>query len=435
MATTGIKTRTELTTIHEASSGLERPDARRVSIARVSRPLDAWKYEVLNAGGNGTIEYVDPRTYRIIRKDEIMHNGIVETDYDDFRTFAGFTVAGHERIDDQISGVLTQSRLVSLEMRAVTDVELAIPPSRQFVTFPAGQTQADIPAEFIDSMDTQMSYFGVAQQGQEPGIVAVIVRVDVGGRLLDLALDSGAGGIVLDQSVVGELGLRQYGRQSVVSAGRYDASSAVVPLMRVGSLEMRDVVVTAVPFTYDARRETKVVGLLGYDFIRSVGLTIDYARKKVTAIPAGNVAPPTSASRSEALPIRLNDHVPMVAARINGSIAERMIVDTGFSGDVVLFDYFSRRYPEAVAPRVAARIDNPALLVGVGGSVSTKRYRIAHVDFGKYHFAQLDVSQVADPKIYDYAADGLIGTAILRRFAVTFDYAGGKMYLVRNEGQ
>jgi len=423
-----------LTTIHEPPSGLERPDARKVSIVRVSQPFDAWKYEVLNAGGTGTIEYVDAKTYRVLRDDEITHNGTVETDYDDFRTFGGFTVAAHKRIEDQVSGVLTQSRLVSLEIRAVTDAELAIPASRQFVTFPAGQTQVDLPAEFIDSHDTQMSYFGVTQQGLDPGIVAVIVRAEIGGRFVDLALDSGTGGIVLDQSVVRDLGLRMYGQQSLVSAGRFSSASAVVPSLHVGSLEMRDVVVTSLPFTYDANRETKVVGLLGYDFIRCVGLTVDYGRKKVTVVPAGAVTPPVMTPQSDTLPIRLGDHVPMVSARINGSIAERMIVDTGFSGDMALFDYFSRRYPEAVAPRVAARVDSPWMMIGVGGSIPTKRYRLAHVQLGKYHFARFGASQVADPKIYDYAADGLIGTAILRHFAVTFDYAAGKMYLVRNEG-
>ena len=424
-----------LTTIHESPSGLERPDARKVSITRVSQPLDAWKYEVLNAGGTGTIEYVDAKTYRVVREDKITHNGTVETDNDDFRTLDGFTFSAHAQIDDQISGVLTQSRLISLEMRAVTDAELAIPPSRKFVTFPAEQMQVDLPAEFIDSKDTQMSYFGVRQQGQDPGIVAVILRADIGGRLVDLALDSGAGSIVLDRSVVRDLGLKTYGQQSVISAGRYTTASAVVPRLHVGSLEMRDVVVTSLPFTYDANRETKVVGLLGYDFIRSVGLTIDYARRKVTAMSPGNITPPVMTPNSDILPIRLGDHVPMVAARINGSIAERMIVDTGFSGDMALFDYFSRRYPEAVAPRVAARVDSPWLLVGVGGSIPTKRYRLARVDLGRYHFAQFDASQVADPKIYEYAADGLIGTAILRHYTVTFDYAGGKMYLVHNEGQ
>src|SRR5579872_2747161 len=94
-----------LTTIHESPSGLERPDARKVSITRVSQPLDAWKYEVLNAGGTGTIEYVDAKTYRVVREDKITHNGTVETDNDDFRTFGGFTVAAHKRIEDQVSGV------------------------------------------------------------------------------------------------------------------------------------------------------------------------------------------------------------------------------------------------------------------------------------------------------------------------------------------
>ncbi len=423
------------TTIHEPASGLERADLRKVSITRVSQPFNAWKYEVMNASQTGTIEYVDPATYRVLREDEITHNGTIETDYSDFRTFAGFTVAGLERTDDQVSRVTSQSRLVSLVIRPVVDADLAIPPSRQVVTFPSGQTQVELPVEFLDSKSYSLSYFGMAQQTQDQGTIAVLIRVDIGGHQVDMVLDSGAGGIVIDQNVVRELGLQQSGQHSEVTAGRYNAAQATVPSMRIGNLEMRNVVVSSLPFSYDAKAQTKVVGLLGFDFIRALGLTIDYQRKKVIAMPANNITPPVMTPQSDILPMRLSLHVPMVTARMNGYVAERMIVDTGFSGDMAMFDYFSRRYPEAVAPRVATRIDGMGLLSGVGGNVLSKGYRLANVDVGRYHFAQFDVAQIVNSGSYEYDADGLIGTGILRRFAVTFDYAGGKMYLVHNEGQ
>jgi|SRR5579872_1170259 len=423
-----------LTTIHEPPSGLERPDVRKVFITRVSQPFDAWKYEVMNASETGTVEYIDSKTYRMLRKDEITRNGTAETDYDDFRTFGGYTIAAHEQTNNQINRVQSQSRLVSLEAHPVTDAEVAIPPSRPFVIFPAGQTQVDLPAEFLDAKRMQVTYFGLSQASQDLGTVAVLVRVDIGGRGVDMVLDSGSSGIVLDQNVVRDLGLREYAQRSQVTAGRYNAANAVIPSMRVGSLEMHNVVVSSLPVSYDAETERKVVGLLGYDFIRSVGLTIDYAHKRVIAMPAGNITPPIMTPESDILPIRVGAHVPMVTARINGAVAERMMVDTGWGSDMGLFDYFSRRYPEAVAPRVATPIGG-RLFSGVGGKVEAKGFRLADVDVGRYRFKQFDVEQVTSYRSYEYAADGVIGVGILRRFAVTFDYAGGKMYLVHTEGQ
>jgi len=422
-----------LTTIHEPASGLERPDTWRVSIARVSKPFDSWKYDVLNTERTGTVEYVDPSTYRVLRKLDVTHNGIIQTDYDDFRTIAGYTIPFHTHEDNGVNRLTSESQIVSFDVRPVTDDELAIPPSRQFVTFPAGQTQVELPSEFVDRQQV-IILNGRPTQGEDLGVSAVLIHANVGDRGVDFVLDSGASGIVIDENVVRELGLREFAQQSQVTAGRYTAAAARVPVIQIGGLEMHDVAVTSLPFSYDADARHKAVGLLGYDFIRAVGLTIDYGRRKVIAMPAGTVTPPVMTPESDILPIRLGNHVPEVTAAINGSIAERMVIDTGWQGDMGIFDFFSRRYPEAFSAKVAARQENAAAS-GVGGHVQSEVYRLSNVDVGRYHFKQFDVTRVTSLRSYEQPVDGVIGVGILRHFAVTFDYAGGKMYLVHNEGQ
>lgn len=419
-----------LTTIHEPPLGRGKPDPEKVTVTRVHDPFDAWRYARLNLRGWGTVRYVDPQTYRVLRVETLTAWGRIETDYDDFRMLGGYTQSYHWKTNNEVNEVTSDSRITSLESRAVTDADLAIPPNEPFVIFPNNEASVDIPATFrfpkIVYPNTTIS----------PHIV---VRAFAGGRGLDFILDSGSSGIVIDGKVARELGLRIYAQHAAAVAGRFDTGVARIPEMRVGDLIMRNVAVGTIPIGWNTEQDTKAVGLLGYDFIRSVGLMIDYMNRRVTAVKAESFAPPLMTPESDILPIRLGSHVPIIAATINGATAEGMIVDTGGAGDLMLFDYFNRRYPEALAPRVAARIGletMPFLLTGVGGVIDAKGLVLQQVDIGRYHFRDYEAMDVVSMRNYTlYAVDGLIGPGILRHFTVVFDYAGGKMYLVHNEGQ
>jgi predicted aspartyl protease len=350
------------------------------------------------------------------RVDDITHSGRVETDYDDFRTIGGYTIAFDSKTHNEVSRTQSETKIVTFEARSVPDSDLRMPPTKPFVTFPAGLSSVELPARFV--------------------LPHVIVRIMVGNRGLDFILDSGAGGIFIDSDVARELGLKPFAEHSAVTAGRYDTANAIVPEMRVGSLTMQNVAVQIGPLGWEEGfGGVKSVGLLGYDFIRSIGLTIDYEHKRVTAVEPKNLTPPVMTPESDILPISLGSHQPMIAVTVNGAIAERMVVDTGWSTDLGLFDYFIRRYPEAFDPKIAFRFDNTQVYSGVGGRLKTRGYRLKTVDIGRYHLNDFDALVVVAPESYEGTTDGVIGPGILQHFTVVFDYAGGKMYLVHNEGQ
>lgn len=418
-----------LTTIHEQPLGNERAMPTKVTVTRVAQPLNAWKESTLNPLGFGRVRYVDPSTFRVLRVEAIARTGVITTDYDDFRTVSGYTQPYHWKRDNKANKITSEGHVVALDVREVSDADLAIPPSKPFVSFPQGKESVEIPSTFA---------FG-----------DVILRVMVGGRGLDFVLDSGSAGIAIDGDVAKELGLKMSPGFSTVTAGRYNTKEAVIPDMRVGDLVMHNVAVETIPFAFDfaplpfatgkygSMGRLTLVGLLGYDFIRSLGLTIDYMHHRLTAFPAGKYIPPVMTPESDILPIRLGDYVPEITATINGAVAEHVAVDTGASGaDLMLFDYFALRYPDAVSPRVAMRLNNLEYVPhGIGGGFESKALQLKEVDIGRYHLPNTDALQITSARKFQFNIDGLVGSGFLQRFTVGFDYAGGKMYLVHNEGQ
>jgi len=223
---------------HQNENGetvLEQPDpgnatreTTTTTVGHVTTPVDALVISTLNAAGNGRKEYVDPTSYRIIRSEVVEPTDTTVTIYDDFHTSGGFTRAWHWTVRDGHREDDAEYRVSSDEVGAsVPDV--SIPASRRdLVEFPAGKTSVDLPVR------------------QARG--DFIVRVQVGGRGLDFALDTGASGIVIDDDVVRSLGLAHYGSISnAANAGRFASTKAVVPEIGIGELRMHDVVVSTVP--------------------------------------------------------------------------------------------------------------------------------------------------------------------------------------------
>ena len=293
----------------------------------------------------------------------------------------------------------------------------AMPPARaqETVIFPAGKNSVELPTKF-----------------QFPHI---FVRVDIGQRGLDFILDSGASGIAVDAEVARQLGLSTSLPTSVVMAQRIEEASGVLPELRIGDLVMHDVSFETIPWARDEQAGLKTVGLLGYDFLRAVALKIDYKNARVTAVPAAQFTPPPLPPPSDVIPLRIINRLPMVTMTINGAMADRMIVDTGAATDLMLFNYFVRRSPDAISPNVATPLGFTGSFIGVGGHFDAKGYRLRDVDLGKFHLANFGALYAVSPGSYGWDADGVIGPGILAHFTVYLDYAHGAMYLTHQAGQ
>ena len=398
--------------INEPDPGLATREQTTTTVTAIHTPVEGYLIATLNARGHGTKEYVDGAAWRIVRREQITANGTITTTYDDFRADHGRTFAHHLHVDNAYAQTTSDLRITEYVPDEVADEDVAIPrPRRALVTFPAGVSSVELPSKF--------------------GRSHVYVRVTIGNRGLDFVLDSGASGITIDSGVARELGLPEYGKRSAVTAGRYTTARTIVPEMRVGELVMRDVAVQEVPQGWNTAADVKEVGLLGFDFLAELGVTVDYEHQRVTVVPGTTFVPPAD-PHTIPIDVRIGGGQPRATVAVNGAVGERWILDTGGAGTFLIFDYFARRHPEALHDQGGGGRERRKRLYGIGGEIDAQPYQIASLKLANVNFTGFVGYRVTGSGSYAQNDDGLVGVDFLRLFTLGFDYPNSRVYLVPN---
>jgi predicted aspartyl protease len=408
---------------HENENGqvvIEQPDPAEsvrepmtTTVSRVHTPVEAFVIATLTGRGTGTKEYVDPATWHVVRRESIGPNGTIVTVYDDFRADHGRSFAHHWRVDDGVARTTSESRVTLYESGTVGDADVAIPmPRRALVEFPAGVRSLELPTRFAP--------FG-----------HIYVRVMAGDRGLDFILDTGSYGIAMDEQVAKELGITPYAEHSTVTAARHSIARAIIPELRVGGLRMRNVMVHLEPQGWVEQAGVKTVGLLGFDFLAELGVTIDYEHQRVTVVRGEDVRPPAD-PHTTPLDVRLGSGQPLMTVSVNGASADRFMLDTGGAGTFLILDYFARRHPEAVRDEGAGARSRPIRFSGIGGAFDVRAYQIKSLKLANINFSEFVGYRVTSSGSYPGATDGVIAPAFLRLFTVGLDYGNARIYLTPN---
>jgi predicted aspartyl protease len=386
-------------------------------LGRLRAPADVYVLRVAPPDGREERRFYDASTLRLVRRETKYLNQLVVSTYDDYRTTGGVTIAYRTSVSDGHPENDAVWTIKDLQLGGpVLKAEIDVPGSRRIpVTMPAGAASVRLPARVDD--------WG-----------RVIVRMTVNGRGLDFQLDSGADGIVLDRDVARELGLRTHGRWSSTVAGTFITSRAIIPKAEIGPVVMNDLVVKALPFSYENDLRTRVVGLLGFDFIAGCVVKIDYEHGTVDAIDATSFVPPADGMILDAV---LDDQVPVVGMVVNKAVGEHFIFDTG-ADDVVLFSGFAKKHPEAVddhSPhKNVSRSFNLVQASGVGGKLDMRPVVLAEMQLANVHYRDyLTMVMLGNqPAFEGEDQDGLIGAVLIRAFDVYLDYGNSRVVLVPN---
>ncbi|MBC5800248.1 MAG: aspartyl protease family protein [Candidatus Eremiobacteraeota bacterium] len=385
-------------------SGNERIVAR--SVTRVREPVDAWLVSQAYAGGHVVRTYFDPRSYLIVRVDKSLAGRTSHTSYDDFRTDArGRTRAWHEFGGDDRPQTTFDYRLAHDELApALAPGTFTIPGDRRsLVEFPAGSRTVRLPARI--------------ENGR------IYVRLTIAGRGLDFLLDSGAAAMSIDGALARRLGLPAYGRTMETVAGSFAASRVIVPQVGIGPLAMHDVVMRTIPISMREGTKTRVVGLLGFDFLDAVALRIDYAGGSVDVARPGSGAAPAGAVP---LDVRLGSQIPLTRVTVGEATGNDFIVDTGAEFSLVLFQRFTHAHPELATP-LGRGVRSGA---GIGGTMAYRDLVPQRLTLGPVLFEALPTVEALSPYALGFDdADGLVGSDVLRRFTVYLDYASNRGWL------
>jgi len=274
------------------------------------------------------------------------------------------------------------------------------------------------------------------------GIVAKL-----GDRSVQLQVDTGASGLVINRTVAEKLGLKPEVRMQlggIGDEGFKEAYEAYVDSIRVGGMEFRDCSVMVMNAKQTLNSSD---GLIGMDVFSNFLVKLDYPMHKLLlgplpprpqqSSPAVNEARTTASAGSELglynryiapemkdwTPIYRVGHDLLLPVSIEGRENRLFIVDTGSFATVVS--------PAAASTVTKLRGGSGMEVQGLSGKVKT----VKDADFVAFHFAHL-VQKVENVTTFDMSGisrgvgmdvSGFLGATTLNVLTISVDYRDGLM--------
>ncbi|MDO8629573.1 MAG: aspartyl protease family protein [Phycisphaerales bacterium] len=285
--------------------------------------------------------------------------------------------------------------------------------SSEGLRFSSAAGRSEIPVEIVNNH----IYLPVRVNGSEP---------------LGFILDTGAEATALNKSRAEALRLKLHGTLEAQGAGG-SADAAIVTGMTFSlpGVELPNQTGAAIPLDalepFEGRR---IDGVLGYELFSRCIVEVDYAASRVTLHDPARYSVGGS---GVSVPIVLEGKCPHVDATVGWAdgrtVQGRFLVDAGARGALELNTAFS-----ASTPLTGSTL-RTVCGIGIGGESFCRLGRVASLRIGAVEIANpiAGFSEDAKGAMANPDRAGLIGGEILRRFKVTFDYAGKRMILERND--
>jgi hypothetical protein len=200
---------------------------------------------------------------------------------------------------------------------------------------------------------------------------------------------------------------------------------ARLPHLSIGSASLDDLVVSTIDLQPSIGGPS-IDGILGYPFFASSLVQLDFANGVMRFGAPGSFDPP-----GERIALDVDREIPEANVRVNGALSAPFIIDSGNSGEVLLYRPFVDAHPGLVATG-GARSTN----YGVGGQDATYRTRLDDLTIGTIAIPHpnVDVVLASSGAFADRIDAGNIGLTVLRNFIVTIDLADNAMYLLPRPG-
>ena len=167
-------------------------------------------------------------------------------------------------------------------------------------------------------------------------------------------------------------------------------------------------------------------GLLGADLFRRFVVEMDFAAREIRLFNPQTWKPEPG---YEALPLRFHHGVPLIPAQVGKGAGDkasgRFMIDSGYSGWLMLTESFIRSNQlfqvagELVPERGADAV----------GSLERARGRVPSIALGPFELNQPIAHFECHPLLNPNGLAGTLGTGLLRRFQLVFDYRHRKLWL------
>ena len=257
----------------------------------------------------------------------------------------------------------------------------------------------------------------------------VVIAATINGQgPFRFALDTGSSGHVLNREIAQRLGLKIIG-PAVADAGSRTKAAEVTEVseLSVGELKLGNqrIFVTPFPASYPFD------GFLGADLFEQFVVTIDFTRSLVTLTPPAQFVAPRS---GELVPMKLRDRlIPEIRAEVDGH-AGWFKLDTGYNGYLALFAEFVGQHKSFTDTRIYPSRSAAGGMTVNGDAGNTEVIEVGLLRIktisrvprgvgGEIRMSKLPGALFAEKGGSNSVYAGAIGTLVLRKFKVTFNYS------------
>lgn len=384
----------------DSGAFLKAPDhARFVGFGDVNGS-STWRVEVNADGGEPETLWIDRKNGLPLRLEYLDGDGPTFVDFSDWRDVQGRKIAFRTVTTDG------DHEFDTVETTTSVHVERPIDPA-VFRPLVARTLQAD-----------GVQTVPLLERGNH---IACTVSID--GKPYTFLIDSGAQNVLLDSHVAKETGMREEGALEVRGAGRSGGLHVGrLPRLDIGTAHLDDLVVSS----YDlgpSLSGMRVDGILGYPFFASSVVELDFANHVMRFGPPGSFVP-----HGEKIALDVDRELPEATFGMNDRLTAPFIVDTGNSGEMLLYHPFIIKHPGLVP-----FTGSGSLNYGVGGTNRTYHTQLDELLLGSTPLYRRSVDVVlADTGAFADRVDaGNVGLGVLRNFTATFDLGNAAMYLDR----
>jgi aspartyl protease len=361
---------------------------------RGGKPFDAW---------------FDSKTHLLARTVEVQGFQTITTYFSNYQSIDGVKIAAKQLVDDGTGEQYRQTYTLSSArfipgraLAAYAAPKVALTDAR--ITNGSGRTT--VPFQLLNNH----IYADVLVNGKGP----FLFIFDTGGH--DLLMPDTAKTLAL--TVEGASPGTGAGEGVVTTGFTRDVS------FRIGDLVIKNRAIAVLPIASREIEGFEERGMVGFDVFRRFVTVIDYGRKTLTFIDPARFDPQGAGT---AVPFVFYNHLPQVEGSFEGKPA-KFDIDTGSRVELTLTKPFvDADHLIAKHPKGVTAVDG----WGVGGRSIDYITRGAELTLGPVKVEHLVVGLATQGKgaFSDSNYQGNVGTALLKRFVVTFDYDRQIMYL------
>jgi hypothetical protein len=330
----------------------------------------------------------------IIRSEQTKEGHRVYT-YRFERSIDGTLTGWH--VDDGNRAHDVDVHVVDSHAQAVAEADVAIPTQPRVFSGPASDTMRRLPAHFRGN--------------------SAWVDVDVAGHKAPFLVDSGTENISMFEG-----GLRGLGYQPILE-------HVTIPTLRVGDESL----VNAGVYVPSAGGSA-LYGILGYDWFFGHVVHISYEHQVVEVGDERAAASIFADPATIVLPIDVSQSIPFASAAIDGVTGATFALDTG-SRQLMVFAPFFREHPEAAGALTSILIGGTRLQERTGyleGDLVVEGRQGSRFEFASTSYSEPQfLTDVPAKSDLQFPFDGIIGTDVLSRFDLWFDYDRGRLGLRR----